>query len=299
VPRAGPSGLLRRAAADLLYSRLGTSLYWSLWGGRFRAAPLKTLLILSHMRSGSSLLVHLLNTHPKVFGYGETFLTYERPSDLRRLPMKMLLRTRRALRQQEYVVDKLLHPRLLAGVGVLSDPEVRCIFLLRDPDSALRSLIRAPSLPGWWQSPGWSLDGVDQKVVVDYYCRRLNELACYARSMRDPSRSLVVTYDEVVSQTSAVFSALEHLLDLEGGFAESYDLLDSTGQPGAGDPSENIRKGFIDRGIRREPVDVRGDLLERSHAAYTACLAALHERCTVIVSGSARRAQDPTGAPTR
>jgi LPS sulfotransferase NodH len=35
--------------------------------------------ILSHMRSGSTLLAHLLASHPEIIGYGETHIRYRSP----------------------------------------------------------------------------------------------------------------------------------------------------------------------------------------------------------------------------
>jgi len=50
-----------------------------------RGQPYRILLILSHMRSGSSLLTHLLNSNPEIIGYGETHIQYASEQDFKKL----------------------------------------------------------------------------------------------------------------------------------------------------------------------------------------------------------------------
>ncbi|MDY7013544.1 MAG: sulfotransferase family protein, partial [Cyanobacteriota bacterium] len=55
----------------------------------FRLQPYRVLFILSHMRSGSSLLTHILNSNPEIIGYGETHLQYSSEADFKRLMLKV------------------------------------------------------------------------------------------------------------------------------------------------------------------------------------------------------------------
>ena len=43
--------------------------------------PQQKILLLGHMRCGSSLLSNILATNPEITGYGETHLDYQTPGD--------------------------------------------------------------------------------------------------------------------------------------------------------------------------------------------------------------------------
>jgi hypothetical protein len=47
-------------------------------------APRKSLFVLGHMRSYSSLLCHILGSHPQIDGYCETHIKYRTRFDLLR-----------------------------------------------------------------------------------------------------------------------------------------------------------------------------------------------------------------------
>src|SRR4051812_40983666 len=69
------------------------------------------LLLLSHMRSYSSLLAHVLGSSPEVDGYGETLLRYQLPLDLWRLRRQVRRSTGQPLRGT-WLLDKVLHNRI-------------------------------------------------------------------------------------------------------------------------------------------------------------------------------------------
>ena len=52
----------------------------------------RILFVLSHMRSGSSLLTHILNTNNEIIGYGETHIKYSSELDFKALLSKVYLR---------------------------------------------------------------------------------------------------------------------------------------------------------------------------------------------------------------
>ncbi len=48
----------------------------------------KMLFVCGHMRSGSSLLLHILNTNPEVLGFGEMHIKYHSEKDFGRAVFK-------------------------------------------------------------------------------------------------------------------------------------------------------------------------------------------------------------------
>ena len=57
-------------------SRIARKVYYGVRYYSTLAAGYELLFVLGHMRSKSSLLVHLLNSNPEVLGYGETHIGY-------------------------------------------------------------------------------------------------------------------------------------------------------------------------------------------------------------------------------
>src|SRR5262245_15964451 len=129
-------------ASDLFYSS-----YASFYRLKNGGCPEQFIFILSHMRSGSTLLTHLLVSNPAICGYGETRTRYFSRRSLDILTGKVLYTLGNDLlaTKKQYVLDKLLHDRFIgpAGAKVLSGNDVKIIFLLREPIGTLNSLLQS------------------------------------------------------------------------------------------------------------------------------------------------------------
>jgi hypothetical protein len=234
------------------------------------------ILVVSHMRSFSSLLCHILGSHPEISGYGETQQPYRGRIDLDRLA--------RTVRGQigdaplgRFVLDKILHNHLEIAPTVLARPDVRCLFLLREPRDTMSSVIDMVRSLGRGQG---ALS--DPQQVAAYYAERVRQMAHYATL---PGLNAVfVDSARLIDDTDAVLAGLSRWLDLGSALVPEYQTFPLTGRPGHGDTSANIRAGTIvkDAELRhrdREVVAIPDDALERASRAYDACRAALSERC--------------------
>ncbi len=103
------------------------------------AAPRGHLFVFGHMRSYSSLLCHILGSHPEIDGYCETHIKYRWYLDLVRLRRRVVKLTGEPLRGR-YVLDKVLHDYPLAA-SILRSPGARGIVLLRRPKATVRSIM--------------------------------------------------------------------------------------------------------------------------------------------------------------
>ncbi|MEM6253203.1 MAG: sulfotransferase family protein [Cyanobacteria bacterium P01_D01_bin.156] len=180
----------------------------------FRARPYRFLLLLSHMRSGSSLLTHVLSTNPEVIGYGETHTSYANAHDFKGLLKKVYWQAQdfRTLQDvqnlrmnHQYVMDKLLHNKKFLDHDFLTSQQIYGLFLLREPERSLASI--ADLKPHW-----------NQRDTIDYYAARLAMLVNYARLIKDPQRMLVVTYEQLLDNTSEVLEALQQFLQTQAPF---------------------------------------------------------------------------------
>ncbi|NEZ54424.1 sulfotransferase family protein [Adonisia turfae] len=244
----------------------------------FRAKPYRFLLLLSHMRSGSSLLTHLLTTNPEVIGYGETHTNYADADDFKGLLKKVYWQAQdfrklgdvQNLRMNhQYVMDKVLHNKKFLNHDWLQSEQVYAIFLLREPERSLASI--ADLKPHW-----------NQQDTIEYYAERMAMLVDYARLINNPERMLVVTYEQLLDNTSKVLTTLQQFLHTQAPFTEEYKVLKTTGMKGVGDPKGKIKAGKIVRSQRQLTQSFPTELVERAKQIHHDCQAALIELCQSI-----------------
>ncbi|MCA9270276.1 MAG: hypothetical protein KDA41_17465, partial [Planctomycetales bacterium] len=196
--------------------------------------------IVGHMRSGSSLLLHLLASNPQIAAIGETHLSYRSLNDIGRLQRRIAETLGPQAAGRRFVLDKLLQPYIALASEVLSAPTGRFLFLTRSPDESMASMIAA--FPDWFTGKPLPHDELVRKAGA-YYLARLKLMAQTAARVGDRSRCLSLDYEELLGRTDASFAAIERLLNLAHPLREEYQLLPGTARPRLGDTSEEIRRG--------------------------------------------------------
>lgn len=236
------------------------------------------ILVVSHMRSFSSLLCHILGIHPKISGYSEAQQPYRGRIDLDRLA--------RTIRGQigdaplgRYVLDKILHNHLEIAPGVLARPDVRCLFLLREPRATMSSTLNMA------RSLGHVGPLADPARVAGYYAGRLDQIERY--SVQPGLDAVFVDAGRLIDDTVAVLAGLSQWLGLGSGLVPEYRTFALTGLAGHGDTSATIRAVRVvhDADERRRgqvEIPLPDDALERASLAYAACRAALSARCPAM-----------------
>jgi hypothetical protein len=222
----------------------------------------KMLFVLGHMRAGSSLLTHILCSHPNVIGYGETQNVYCTPEDFGATALKVYRKTGQRPDHTSYLLDKVLHEWKIARSGILGLPSVRIVFILRKPEEALSSLIQ-------------SLDYIQEpEQAVDHYEAQLQWVREVARST-DSQRWTYVTYAELTQNTEAVFNRLERKLNLTTPLSERYETTRHTGEAGTGDIGPHIAAGRIKRNIKRQMDERMRPYLRSASREFRRCLQTL------------------------
>jgi hypothetical protein len=226
--------------------------------------PCRYLFVLSHMRSRSTLLGHLLGSHPEISGYLETHLRYRRRRDFQKLRYA-IAEARGGAPLRRWVMDKVLH-RSYLDLELLERMRVVPLLLLRDPEGSLPSL--RPFVPG----------GSFERAAL-YYERQLQWMEEVA--VRFGRRALFVRSDAILDQTRHVLRFLEEALALSSPLEDRYRIFERTGDPYAGDYSPLIRTGRVVRGERscEQPSGIPRAVAERAQAQYERCLAALERTC--------------------
>lgn len=232
------------------------------------------LFVLSHMRGHTSLLAHLLGSHPEISGHSEMGIAYRHPFDLLKLRCKVCL-DNAGKSEGRYVLDKILHNDLAIREPILARPDLHLIFMLREPAPTLRSLLHLGSR----QEPGnWKRDPVR---VTDYYCARLAQLEdCFrALGAEADRRAVLVRAEELIARPDEVLARLSAWLGLATPLASRYQVFESTGQAGMSDPLGPIKAGrILAHGDAHADIALDPGLEARAAAAYAQFALAVEPR---------------------
>jgi hypothetical protein len=223
------------------------------------------VFVLGHMRTGSSLLVHILGSNPDIVGFGETHSVYTRPEDFGAAHAQVCRRLRRFPGTTRYVLDKVLHKYQMPRAEVVVHPSTRLIFMMRRPDRALSSIVQ-------------NIDFIDDaEAAYEHYVSQLQWMADMARRT-DPERWTYLRYADLVDETAAVFDRLEQFLGLEDPLTEHYQTTRFTGVERIGDPGKHIGAGRIKRSIDRTIAPQVRPFLQGAQAQFDSCCQALQSR---------------------
>ncbi len=237
---------------------------------------LDVLFIVGHMRSGSTLLLHILNSNPAITGYGETHREYRSRRDFARLTLDVCRSFRRLQPRGRYVLDKILYKDYILNPDLIHDARLKLVFLVRSAKESIPSIIRFQ--PRFIKT---------EQQALEYYVKQLKMVREYARRKNDRQRSFFLTYDQLTQHTQPLLADLTKFLELETPLSERYETMWSTGERGPhglGDDSPEIRAGRIVRKRPRKKLRLAPDTTRIGREAYEECLAELPSFCANFVS---------------
>lgn len=242
---------------------MSTAPVWYL-NNLLRSDQRKMLFICGHMRSGSSLLLHILNTNPDIIGFGELHMRYHSVKDFGKASYK-IMRSFNAVRLREYyVLDKVLHTRLMPDQRLLN--HAKTVFIVRRPGEALSSMLKLT-----YQETSDNPEGAYQ-----YYVKRLRWIAEASETL-EPDVWTYTTYRELIRQPAAAFLKMEQLLSLKNPLSGDYNTTWATGKKGIGDSGSKIGKGEILKNKKRKIDDRIVPYLNKAEEEYEKCLHSLTE----------------------
>ena len=250
--------------------RIMSRLNLALWGRKYRF-----IFILGHMRSGSTLLAHILGSHLELVGAGESHISYQTPVDLPKLVLSTCETLHRPFLRETYIVDQINHDYLTDDV-LRSRRVYRCVILLRDPEATLKSMLKLSI---------WSED-----EALQIYTNRMAQLSHYGTLLG--RRALLVEYDKLVDHSETTLSKITDFLDLNSPLTSIYATHRMTARvPGYGDPSPNIKVGRIVRTPEHD-INISCATLLTAQRAFQNCR-------SVVSAETAQRAHKTSeNAPT-
>ena len=228
--------------------------------------PREYVFVLGHMRSYSSVLCHVLGSHPEISGYGEMRLAYGRPRDLLRLRARVA-RSLGSAPKGRLVLDKILHNPYVVSQRMLDGAaRINPIFLLRRPAETLPSIVRMAERLGYEK---WT--GVEGAAA--YYANRLAGLERLGALCR---HALVLRAEELITDTTATLEAIARFLDLREPLRSRYSTFPDTGVAGSGDYTDALRSGeILQLEAEAAPQPIPKDVLAEAEIVYARCLTTL------------------------
>lgn len=188
----------------------------------------KYVFLLSHMRSRSSLLSHIVASSPEVDGAGELQICYNNVK-------KGLVKNNLSHSSQSRLVfDKILHNELTKNDDFFGC-DFKFIIMLRPIEDTIQSLASM-----------WKRDGYESSFNpegINYLIKRLEFLKEKAQLMK--GKFYYIDSDQLVSTPELVLYGLSNFLELSTLLSDRYEVTKDTGNKGYGDTSEFIQKGKI------------------------------------------------------
>lgn len=227
----------------------------------------KIIFILAHMRSGSTLLSHILMSHPDVLGYGERNAAYHNKIDLDHLIIDVTYHRRRPFHIYPFILDQINHTTLLTDAHILHQPHVYTIFLIREPEASLTSMVNVLG----------QFHGFTQDQALAHYTERLPALVHLSQNHPDPAHTFCLTYSDIVKRTKPTLTALQTFLQLGSPLSAKYKQFSFTGK--RGDPSHNIFRGHIHQTPANPLLDLPVSQRIQLQNLYTSCHHQLQTNC--------------------
>lgn len=233
------------------------NIIFSVW--RIFASNSKSVFIIAHMRSGSSLLEHILSSNPEILGAGEQSRIYVTDTDLKKSELFIRKKNHRFFKSCRYITDQVLHQKYTPNLDLLRSNTIKVVFLIRSPGETVSSIEKLGGPYGIHEN--------DEFSSSKYYTNRLEYLVNLSNQISEENQ-IFITYEELVSKTEHTLKNLSSFLELKTVLKKNYDIKQTTGK--SGDTSKNIKEGTIIN-TTKTPIEIDlktkvklGDLYKRT-----------------------------------
>lgn len=221
----------------------------------------KYIFLFSHMRSRSSVLSHILGSNPSICGYRELHRPYDQVFPLLRMKLKIIKELNCDTVGERYFFDKILQDCIFPD-SILEKNNVKIIFLLREPESTIKSIIKMVEMTG-------ADSYKDIHTVSAYYCARLKYMIDLSNKYHGDC--FFIESDDLVSDENRVLDKLTTWLELDVPLVKEYSTFKYTGRSGHGDPSSNIKSGVLMKTHEHAGIDIPSEILEQTRKCYLEC----------------------------
>ena len=229
----------------------------------------KYIFLISHMRSYSSLLAHILGSHNEILGYFESGFSFNKEIDLLKLRIKLAGEGKIT----RYYLDKILgnNCRIEDSIFKLN---VKPIFFIRKPESTIQSIINMGN------NLVYDKKYTNPERMTEYYIQRLKKILHYSQLVG--KNGLFFESEKIIADTPKLLDSISSFLDLKTNITSNYNTYNRTGLSGAGDPSGNINKGAIDSKKIKYDIKIDDAYLEKMDNVYNDIVSQIKKNCEYI-----------------
>lgn len=220
----------------------------------------KYLFVVSHMRSRSTVLSHIIGNNAEVCGYKELHRSYKGRLSLINMQIELVNDLQCDVRNT-YLFDKILNNFTISD-EILHKAQPKILFLLREPESTIKSIMNM----GFKTGVDWYKDPVK---VTHYYRKRLRNMEKLA--VRAGEGNLYIDSNDLVGNSEVTLNKITGWLHLKEPLKTTYATFRDTGVPGYGDPLENIKSGTLKATEGYPEIVIPDELLKEAEAAYENC----------------------------
>jgi len=229
------------------------------------------IYLLSHMRAFSSLIGHILGSHPQINGYYEMHISYQNNTDLNQ--QEKLYKEQESIKTgSHFLFDKLLHNAYELDLQQLDIQPPKILIALRSPQKTIKSIINLFQQKDEWHRYSEPVE------AVNYYIQRLQKLSEF--SLQNSKQYYYFDTELIQTNTTELLSSLTHWIELASPLNDQYQLFSQTGKSRAGDSSDMIQSGkILSSTTQYSEIDIPIEFIEKAEQVYEKFRKIIIEHC--------------------
>ncbi|BAO75194.1 hypothetical protein WPG_0964 [Winogradskyella sp. PG-2] len=215
---------------------------------------------MAHVRSGSSLVTHILCTNNEILGFGEYSYKILDENDLVAFNFDVRRKSRAFLSKQAYITNQINGSNCFPDKHLLKLKRLKFIFLIRRPQEAISSMYQL--------SKRFNQTHLTPEKLVDEYCKQVNYLMKLKDTVSE-DQYFFLTYEALIKNPGKQLNSISSFLKLNQSLSPEYNLQKFTHH--SGDPSEHICSRKI-KTTKSPQIKLDKVLLERAQTIYEKAL---------------------------
>ena len=213
------------------------------------------LFIMGLPRSGSSLLMHILESNNELIGYGEYFIKYTCSKKLLKSEFDIRRKSGQLFKNCKYIVNQVNHHSVTPKLDVINTEKNKYIILIRNPEETISSILILSNNKGMSMS---------EEAVTSIYIERLDYLMKISKIINQENL-IFIDHKDLINDSDVILKKITAFLNLNKPLNSSYQLKKFTQK--WGDPSINITQGKIIK-TNSKKIKIKPELLEKAILKY-------------------------------
>jgi hypothetical protein len=218
------------------------------------------VFLMAHVRSGSSLMTHILCTNNEILGFGEYSYEILDENDLVAFNFDVRRKSRVFFSKQTYITNQINDSNSFPDEHFLKLKKLKFIFLIRQPEETISSMHQL--------SKRFNQTHLTPERLVEEYCKQMNYLIKLKNTISE-DQYFFLTYESLIENPKKELNNMSSFLKLNQPLSPEYNLQKFTLH--SGDPSENIRYQKV-KTTKSPQIKLDKVLLERAQTVYDKAL---------------------------